>query len=245
MAVTITFLGESSSTSNLTTYTFSGEALGTTAGEIVVVVFGFDDATAFTVSSVTVDGDAAAFITNTRREAGTASLIEMWKVAHPGVSSGNVVVTFSEAVVAAGIAVYKVEGHDSTVAHAANDNGDLNSSIEFDETLDLAGVTDGPIPAGWGYIMGAGARVGTADMLWGSVGSGDVETPNLAEDCDVYINEGSGNDSNFSTASGANAGQISANWQLLIDSTTGTGSIAGAIVFFKPRPSGFSRGYIF
>lgn len=114
----ITFLQCAADVTNLTTYTFATQNTGTASSDryTLVGVTGEDDATAFTVSTVTVGGDSATELTEDAG-AGVSINSAMYLVANTAGTSEEIVVTFSEAITAAAICLWQVNNLTSGTAH--------------------------------------------------------------------------------------------------------------------------------
>ena len=134
-AATVSFTANANSTSNLTNYTFSSQALGTAAtGRIIaVVVMGArSSAGARTVSSLTVGGVSAALVVRQTSDNGDAH--EIWEAQVPSGTSGDVVVNFSAAMLSAGVGVYavynaKYQEHFTT----SSEGNDLSGTLVIPE----------------------------------------------------------------------------------------------------------------
>lgn len=107
------FLQANSSTADLTTYTFSGENLGTAAADryIIVVVKSRDSGSgAKSISSVTIGGVTASIIIQKQNNASNSSLAGIAIAAVPTGTTGDVVVTFSEGMLRCAIGLYRATG---------------------------------------------------------------------------------------------------------------------------------------
>jgi len=115
--ITLAFQEADNSTSNLTTYTFSGKALGTAASnrQIVVLVSGHGTSNT-TVSTVTVGGVSATELVYAQQATGT-QIKAIWIASVPTGTTGDVVVTFAAGKGSCGIGVYALYGASSS-AHA-------------------------------------------------------------------------------------------------------------------------------
>lgn len=190
MALSASFLQSASSTTNTTAYTFSAQNLGTAAADrkILVVAYGADSAATFNVSTLTVNGVGATLVTanglNATRETNNQR-IEFWIADVPTGTSGDIVITWSEAIEQCAYSAYRFTDASSTpfmVSTASSTLGQMGA----DEN------NGGPIPGGSYTITALSGRFGTTnvDITWNA---------DITEDADVYINEGSGNDGNFGT----------------------------------------------
>lgn len=128
--VATTYLSNSVSGSNLTTYTFSSVSLGT-ADKIVVGALGHSGNTGRTLSSVSVGGSGTTSLVQQTYEAGAQTIIaSLWIVDRPA-SSGDIVLTFSGGMTSAGIIVYGVDNASST----ANDTA-VSTATPLTDTID-------------------------------------------------------------------------------------------------------------
>ena len=173
---TVSFAGDTFDATDLTTYTFSGHALGTAAGNRKVVVGVTGSGSARTVASVTVGGISATLV---KAEIDTDAASELWQADVPTGTTGDVVVVWSGSNSSCGIGVWAVYAAKS----AAHDTGN-NTADPMVDTLN--------IPAN-GVAIGIGCASGAQNptSAW----------TNLTEDFD---NSGSGEASvSFSGASDA------------------------------------------
>jgi hypothetical protein len=197
---------QSTDSTDLTTYTFASQGLGTETSDrfIVVAINGTPTATPRSVSSVTVGGVSASVVVT----ANSSGLTEMWQTAKvsnggPTGTSGTVVVTFSGSMFNAQIAVYAVKGAGSNTptATATDTSAPLSQSLS--------------VPAGGVAIAGARAAVTPGDTTWGG----------LTEDTDQLgdggISRGSSASAEFTSAA---TPTIAASW----GAGTATGLAAAA-----------------
>jgi hypothetical protein len=133
---TIAFLQFAGSASDLTTYTFAAQNIGTPGGNrhIGVVADGAVGFVARTISTLTVDGVSLTFA---RRLQGTGNngLIEIWFGAvSTANSTGDVVVTYSAGMTSCRIGLFECHNILSATATATdtelNDNNSLDASVE-------------------------------------------------------------------------------------------------------------------
>lgn len=112
----LTFLQcASADNSNLTTYTFAAQNVGTASATRYTIgtIGALDSATAFTVSTVTVNGDSATIA----QDAGgvtVAASAAVFILSNPAGTSEDVVVTFSEAITSARICLWSATDISST-----------------------------------------------------------------------------------------------------------------------------------
>src|SRR5690242_20940342 len=103
----ISFVACTSSTSDLTTYTFSSHSLGTEGNRTTIVgVFGHDSAANdFSVSSVTVAGNAATEQYDYPVAQSYQLEVALYTISNPTGATGDIVVTFSEGINTATVCV--------------------------------------------------------------------------------------------------------------------------------------------
>jgi hypothetical protein len=150
MAGAITLLqATSASGTDADTYTFEDENLGTESADryIAIVVHARDSgATAKTIDTVTVAGISASEIVQAQGTGGTNSdLCGIFLAPVPTGTAGDVVVTFSEAVLRCAVAAFSLTGINPT-AHDTNSSTATNPSAEIDVPADgvaLGGGTAG------------------------------------------------------------------------------------------------------
>lgn len=141
---TITFLQCTNNTSDLTTYSFAGVNIGTANAtrSLVISVSGRDSATVFTVSTVTVDGSGAT----ERLELNVGDTVgDLYTIAWPTGTTATIAVTFSEAVITAGICVGTLNDAASLVPNdtASVNNGTTGTTITLDTDVSAFGVAVG------------------------------------------------------------------------------------------------------
>jgi hypothetical protein len=189
-AVTIAFTDQTSSTTDLTTYTFSSRAIGDAAGDRKVVVAAVGQRVSASIASVTVGGISASLVIAQPVNDGSRT-VELWQAAVPTGTTADIVVTFNTGASAhCGIGVWAVYGAGSA-AH------DTLGSIASPGT----GTIDVP---GGGVLIGA-----TMDN---SVDGSVVWSAGPTEDFDANINDGGGE----SNTSGASASYPSAQTGLTV-----------------------------
>ncbi len=112
MAITKSLTASAVSGTDATTYTFSAQALGTAASDRYILIGAVARATASrTLDSVTVGGVSATAIVNHEASSSNSGL---WLAAVPTGTTGDVVLTFSAGMLRAGIAVWRLDGIDTT-----------------------------------------------------------------------------------------------------------------------------------
>jgi len=120
-AGTLTFLQSTGDSTNNTTYTFSGQNLGTASADrvIIVKVSGSNTGGANTVSSVTVGGITATAVKELSFLS-SAHYVGLFIASVPTGTTGNVVVTFGSGFARAGIALWAGTGLSSNTPTATN-----------------------------------------------------------------------------------------------------------------------------
>jgi hypothetical protein len=136
---TVTYLQSTNSTSDLTTYTFSTQNLGTAASDRYIIVNAATSVSsgAGSISSVTVQGISATSVVSKTQAANTANVNTLWIVAVPTGTTGNVVVTAGSAAVRCGIALWSATGLGSATAYdTAVDDTVLGVNPSASTTID-------------------------------------------------------------------------------------------------------------
>lgn len=124
---TIAYASTAVSTSDLTTYTFSGQGIGTAAAnrKVVVATSALSAGGApRTVASLTVGGVAATLVKQVNAASGNYPSLEIWQAVVPTGTTGDIVVTWDNGAVRCGIGVWAVYGAKS----AAHDTGSSTAS---------------------------------------------------------------------------------------------------------------------
>ena len=177
------------STSDLTTYTFSTQALGAAHSNrrIAVFISGSAAASGRTISTVTINSASAAVVsdgvTSASADGGggsTTRLSALWIATVPTGTTGDIVITFSGAVERCAISVYRLLNTGTTAHHVANDT--TITSNAFSTSLN--------IPGSGAAIGGVAADGNSAARTWTAT--------NITENVDATIE---GNHT-YSTASG-------------------------------------------
>ena len=140
-AATISFVGCTSSSSDLTTYTFTDHATGTAgARKTIVGVSGGDGATNFSVSSMTVGGAAATEVADNSASTGSLAQSAIYIKDNPSGTTATIVVTFSEAIEDAAVCVWAAYDVSSETATDTASGFDTSGGAI---TLDLDVATNG------------------------------------------------------------------------------------------------------
>lgn len=161
MAATRTFLQTAVSTTSASTYTFSSQNFGTESADRYIVAAAVgrsDDATGtITLDSVSIGGEAATLSVNHRNTGGSNITFAAFAIAHvPTGTTGDVVVTFSGAILRCGIALYSATSVDPT----PTDTG-VSSANDPTTSLDVAA---GGIAFATGYTSQASAADSVAGV---------------------------------------------------------------------------------
>lgn len=180
MALTITYTANAQSASDLTTYTFSTQAISTAASNRKVAVITYANAgTAATVSSMTIGGVSATQVIGVQSGNKTGAI---WIADVPTGTTADVVVTWSAGRVRCAIIVFAIYGTFSSTAYDTGSDITMVAGAMSDTMNCPAG---GVILAGIGDLAG-GSHTATA---W----------TNLTERADATHSEGG----SFSGASDA------------------------------------------
>jgi len=216
-ATDIAFLQATSSTSDLTTYTFSAQNLGTEAVDrcIVVEMYGRRAAATVTTVTATVAGSNVTILRQLSvEEASSATVAAVGAVALPTGTSGDVVVTFSGAMVRARIALSTLTGaSDCTTASDSDESELTDPSVSLD------------VPANGSAVGACGYNTASGSATW--VG--------LTETHDAVVES-------LFTVSGASADFVSQQVGLTVtcDLAAGGSVEAGVFVSWAPVAAGGS-----
>lgn len=166
---TITYLTRDNSVTAGASFTFSSKSLGDVSRDryIIVGIGTRKGGTTGTISSVTVGGITATIITQVANTAGGNNVTEGVAIAHvPTGTTGDVVVTMSEAFLRMGIGMWRATGIASMTPV------DFGTSVANDPTYAIDMTANGGFAIGHGYLTGAGTTAWTG----------------LTEDFDVNFN---------------------------------------------------------
>ena len=137
MTGSIAFLQTAEDTTDASPYTFAAQNLGTAAGDryIIVAVFARDTSSGQTLTGVTVGGVAATLIANNAvtDAASRTEITALAIAAVPTGTTGDIVCTFSAAMVRCCIAAYRATG----LASATPSDTDMDTSIGEDVALTI------------------------------------------------------------------------------------------------------------
>lgn len=115
MAVDFSFLTAASDVSNLTTYTFAAQNIGTadSGRHVIVAIQSRGGSGSSAISTVTVGGVSATIVQQQFNNAGGANVAGIAIAAVPTGTTGDIVVTFSTGQSRAAIQAYRAVGLDS------------------------------------------------------------------------------------------------------------------------------------
>lgn len=160
---TLTFIGSNNNTTGATTYTFTAESIGTATSDRVIVVGAMlNSASARTVSSVTLGGNAMTSIVGTS----SASNCALFRIGVSAGTTADIVVTGSGASNGCFIVVYSLTGWGTVTTYASNSATGTGATAST--TVDTA--SDGVV-IGIQNRFSTGAITGTAGF-----GTQDVNT---------------------------------------------------------------------
>jgi hypothetical protein len=177
-AADITFVSSTVDTTNAASYTFTDHAIGTAADDRCVVVAmhsGISAASAFTITSITIGGNAASVVY--QQDADGTGLTRLAAIASLLVTSGTtatIVVTPSTTANRMRVAVYTLTGTDDCTTLADSD---------FSEAADPSVALD--VPAN-GSAVGACTDGVSGSATW----TGLTETYDSADEAAAMISTG-------------------------------------------------------
>lgn len=157
--VTATYIGNATNENDLTTYTFSGQSIGTAAADrIVVVGVHHNSGGDIDISSVTIGGNAATAIVTAKDLATNTTTAALYALLVPTGTTADIVVTLSAAgAVRAGIGVWNINGKFDSIAafHTA-------SATSGDPTSVSLNIPD----QGCVIAVATQANAGTVTVTW-------------------------------------------------------------------------------
>lgn len=150
------------STSGLTTYTFSGAAIGTASSDRrIVVAIGSRANAARSVSSVTVGGISATELVTANDSGSGADIASLWIAEVPTGTTGDIVVTFSAAMLRCAVAQYAVYGMGSNSAfHTQASAGSVANNVARSVSINVP-ANGAVIGADWGAGSGSPTCIAT------------------------------------------------------------------------------------
>jgi hypothetical protein len=125
----LTYRANATKTTSGSTSTFTGQPFGSEVpGRLIVVAFNAFLGDPFTVSSITIGGVAATIVRQALSTAGSANTrCGLAQAVVPTGTTGTVSIAFNRSVARSAIAIWSIEGLQSTTA-IASENGVLGSS---------------------------------------------------------------------------------------------------------------------
>lgn len=168
LPIVLAYVSTAESGSNLSTYTFSGQSIGTaSSNRLVVVAVATSDASSESGSlpdGVTIGGSSAALIFGFASGSNERQAVSFWYLKVPADTTADIVVSMSDAQVRCAIAVYRVTGGRTALANkssAGNSSTTTNPSTSISYSTSNVGISG---------IIGQG----TSSFSWGSNASEDV-----------------------------------------------------------------------
>lgn len=154
-AISIEYVTERGSTSNATTYTFSGTSIGAEAADrVVIVAAAGSSGSASSISSVKIGGVTASVAVTQASTSATGARIGLYYLAVASGTTADIVVTFSGTMGHGMIAVFAMTGHTSETPAATGADGsgsttfDPNCNVVTGDVLISASFSDGT-PCAW------------------------------------------------------------------------------------------------
>lgn len=159
------FLQGTSSTSDLTTYTFSSQNTGTAAADryIIVAIESRSATSGRTISTVTVGGESATQVVQQTNSTSGANVCGLYIVALPTGTSGDVVVTFSGGMARAAIQLYRAD--------------DLASATAVDTDNSVANAPSVTLTTAAGFAVGCVFSQNTTTASWANLTEDSEEAP--------------------------------------------------------------------
>lgn len=173
--LTLTFNACANDGSNLSSYSFASLSTGTAASDryVLIGVAGKDNATNFSWTSLTIDGNSATELIDS---ANTSSTVQagFYILAVPTGTSSTIVVTPSEALTSASVCSWSITGLGSTTPITTN-NAFSNTAAAM--TLDLNGLNAGDLMV----VMAAEEDLAGAPTVSGVTSRGNATMGGAAE----------------------------------------------------------------
>lgn len=148
--ISITYVTEAGSGTNLTTYTFAATSIGTAAADrVVIVAAGGASGSARTISSVTIGGNTATVAVTQASTSGVGVRCGLYYLAVAAGTTADIVVTFSGSMASCRIATFAMTGHTSAIPAATGADGsgsttfDPNCNVTTGDVLISMSVADG------------------------------------------------------------------------------------------------------
>lgn len=187
-SATSTYIGNTSDTTDQTTYSFAGASIGTASSDrLVVCGFTARANAARTVSSVTIAGVSATLV-GTAIDAGAgADLATMWIAAVPTGTTGTISITFSAAMLRCNVGVWTITGGGSATPTSTQTDNTVSSNV-------LSVSSDCPANGCIIAVSENGQGSGSATATWAGV------TENYDTTVETTSFGASGASANFSSA---------------------------------------------
>lgn len=145
--VAITFVAGTTTGNDGSSYTFSGQSIGTAdADRTVVVAVGSRKAgAATTITGVTVGGNAATQLVQQSNTVTNTCVVGLYAIDVASGTTADIVVTFGASMIRCGISVYRVLGISTTPHDTATSTSSPNLDTSIDVTADggIIGVAFG------------------------------------------------------------------------------------------------------
>jgi hypothetical protein len=148
MAGSLSYVATVSDTTDASSYTFTGAAIGTAAADrIVLAVVYFRTTADAAISGVTIGGNAATQVVGLANlTAGAGGYVGIWALAVASGTTADIVVTTSANALRCIVDVYKATGINATATATSTDNaGPYTAS----PTVAAGGVSLGAVDAGF------------------------------------------------------------------------------------------------
>lgn len=191
------FRGHYFSATDLTTYAFNNVDIGAAHPNRVVVVciLGEDALSAFTVSSLSIRGVAAAEQAESVNSGGGTSLAVIYSLAVPDGRFATVDLTFSEAVTSCAIGVFALYGVSATATDIATSTDADPTALTIDVVsggviIACAANSGSEVPTWSGAFPYFGIRTSENTYTGAMYQAGDTEI-NRAVSCDWSVSTGS------------------------------------------------------
>ncbi len=172
---TVDFEAKAEDTTDQTTYTFAAQALGAAAADRCNVVgFISRSASARTVSGVTIDGVAATAIVTANNNASGADIAAIYAAATPSADvTGDVVLTFSGAMIRAAVVVWRMVGQAACTTPTATSSSTTLVALVGTANVNVSANGDA---IGICYILSGGTAAATWTAGLSSDATGSPET---------------------------------------------------------------------
>jgi len=200
----VAFAGTASSTSNISTYTFSGVAIGTASSDRKVVVFTSSDGytTSDTLTSITVGGATASLVASGENFATNSSYIYQIDVSSG--TTADIIVTWSGTQGVCSVITWAVTGCGAS----AHDTGKDSQSSPDADTIDIP--ADGVCVGGaHSNTSGSFTWVGLTERVDEPAPDGDWKHSGAS---DAFATVTSGRTISSQPSAGSQHGMVCASW---------------------------------